>query len=80
MLIEEQHKYFIRGEIIIDVNMIKQYKSRFSFNSTENEFRPPKVVYHLKNVEFFTVDFGRSQKPIKEFNFVIEMLDSLNDQ
>lgn len=66
-LFDTEHKYLIRGDIIIDIDCIKK-NNIYTWNCLDyKEYRPPKAVRFLKEHKFYQIEFGRIQNPIRDF-------------
>lgn len=50
-IIKQDHIYFIRGDIVIDIPQIK--KDKINSGIDFKEYRPTRAVSHLKQEKFF---------------------------
>ncbi|EAR89190.1 hypothetical protein TTHERM_01253350 (macronuclear) [Tetrahymena thermophila SB210] len=77
--IDVQHRYLIRGDIIIDIDKIKKNNIQTWSCLDLKDYMPTKSVKYLKENKFFQIEFGRVENPIRDFTFIIGMLKTLGD-
>ncbi|KAL4462870.1 hypothetical protein ABPG72_011126 [Tetrahymena utriculariae] len=77
--IDVQHRYLIRGDIIIDIDKIKKNNIQTWSCLDQKDYIPTQSVKYLKENKYYQIEFGRVEYPIRDFTFIIDMLNSLGD-
>ncbi|KAL4462871.1 hypothetical protein ABPG72_011127 [Tetrahymena utriculariae] len=74
-----EYKYFIRGDLLVDFDfLIDEVPYKQAFFGL-NDYKPAREVLFNKADNYYEIHFDQGQEQIQNFNFIIEMLNSLGN-